>query len=474
MARRFRRSAAARDVALLVAACPVAIASTDADHRVCEWNPAFERMFLLRPGEILGRELEPLIGLTDNADAAAATAVVERGEAIQIRTRARQKNGAAIDIEFHGLPKASSGPFAGYWALFQDLGEQRRVERLLVISREMFKKAFHASPMTVALSSGRENRLIDVNETWVRITGFERDVAVGRTPVELGLMSKEDSERMNELVKANGGSLRDYESRIRARDGRTVVGLLSAQEFLVEGETFRIVVVADVTALRRAEETLSQVTQNMIEAQEWERLRIARDLHDDIGQRLAVWQFGIDRLRHDAAAHAPALERRLTDLQTQARGISADLQALSRELHSPALSLLTIDKTLKRLCDELGARFGIDVEFTARHVPRAISPDVSLCLFRVLQEAITNAAKHSGTTRAVVRLLGLPGVIELHVKDFGSGFSTDLPTPGRGLGLVTMRERVAMVKGAFSVSSHPGQGTEIDVHIPVDGGATGD
>jgi PAS domain S-box-containing protein len=332
----------------------------------------------------------------------------------------------------------------------------------------VFKKAFHASPTTVALATSPDNRLIDVNDTWLHLTGYSRDAVIGRTPLELGLLDDpQDFDRINERVLANNGRLRDFECRFRSSDHRLIVGLVSIEQFEVEQQAFRIVMIADVTALRQAEATLSQVTQNVIEAQEWERLRIARDLHDDIGQRLAVWQFTMDRLLQDVRGGSSDVEARLHDLQAQARSISADLQSLSRELHSPTLSLISIDKSLKRLCQEMGARLDIRVDFTTSRVPASIPSDVSLCLFRVLQEALTNIVKHSGTRRAVVRLAGTGDTIEMTIRDFGQGLSAWSAVTNVGIGLLTMRERVAIVKGTFSISSPPDGGLEIDIRIPV-------
>jgi PAS domain S-box-containing protein len=220
--------------------------------------------------------------------------------------------------------------------------------------------------------------------------------------------------------------------------------------------------------LRVLRERFRKLTRNVIEAQEWERLRIARDLHDDIGQRMVIWQLAMDRVRRDLSAEAPRLEARVEELQKQARSISSDLQALSHELHSPALSLLSIDKSLKRLCDDMSTRLGLQIDFKSWHVPRSIPANVSLCLFRVLQEALTNVVKHSGTTRAVVQLIGTPEAITLKVRDFGSGVSPERLATTPGLGLVTMRERVAMVNGTLAIVSPPDGGTQIEVRVPLE------
>src|ERR1041384_4993626 len=168
---------ALREFEHVIAACPIAIASTDEIHRVRYCNAAFEDLFRYRLSEVLGRELEPLLGLTDE-DAVHAVSRLSDGETIQLRTKARRKDRITVNVEFCGVPRTPNGPFVGYWALFQDITAHREVEHVLQVMRERFRK----------------------------------------------------------------------------------------------------------------------LARNVIEAQEWERLRIARDLHDDIGQRLVIWQLGMDRI----------------------------------------------------------------------------------------------------------------------------------------------------------------------------------
>ncbi len=457
-----------RDFERLVRNWPIALASMDDGHRIRFCNRAFEQLFQYPTSEILGRPLVTLLGLEQNVEVRDAMARLAEGEPVHVVTRARRKDQSDLFVEFDGVPKAATGAFVGSWGLFHDVTQRRRTEQRLRLSRQILLKAFEASPTTVALSTAPENRLLSVNRTWERLTGYHRHEAIGRTPVELGLFEDPlDFERLNAQIDANGGWIRDVECRFRSRDGQRVVGSVSVEDFVINGTRRRIAVVADITRLRTAERTLSAVTQRMIDAQEWERLRIARDLHDDIGQRLVVWELAIERLRRDLASDGIVIDERLLELQRMAERVSADIRSLSRELHSPSLSLLTIDKALKRLSDDLSTRLGIDIEFTNWHVPRSVPEDISLCLFRVLQEGLTNAAKHSGSTRAAVALTGTPDAIQLKIRDFGSGLAGGDALGSRGLGLVTMRERVAMVNGTFAIESPSGGGTEITISIPL-------
>jgi signal transduction histidine kinase len=219
----------------------------------------------------------------------------------------------------------------------------------------------------------------------------------------------------------------------------------------------------DVTALRSAEATLSKMTQTMIGAQERERFGIAKALHDDVAQRLTVLQIGLERLKTDLPSARTALKAQLEQLQTEAKGVAAGVRALSLDLNVPTLRLLAIDKALERLCDDITARRGIKIHFTRSHVRRSVPHDVSLALFRVVQDAL-NLTEASGVRPIRIVLTGTSGAIQLVIRDLGS-VRTD--ENDAGLRLLTMRERVAMVNGTFSLAAAPAGGTEIDISVPL-------
>ena len=211
----------------------------------------------------------------------------------------------------------------------------------------------------------------------------------------------------------------------------------------------------DATPLRRAEVTLSKLTQTMIEAQERERFGIAKALHDDVAQRLTVLQIGIERLKTDASARA-AFKAQLEHLQTEAKGVTAGVRALSLGLDVPTLSLLAIDKALERLCDDVGARRGIRIHFTSSHLRRSVPHDVSLALFRVVQDAL-RLPQESHARPIHIVLTGSSGVIQLSIRGLAS---LRIDESGLALRLLIMRERAAMVNGTFSTAAPPEGGTD--------------
>jgi signal transduction histidine kinase len=216
-----------------------------------------------------------------------------------------------------------------------------------------------------------------------------------------------------------------------------------------------------------AEAALAASGGRLMEAQEVERSRIARELHGDICPRLAVLAIEIQQLSGDLPA---AAQTRLDALLHGTAGISTDVQALSHQLHSATLELLGIVAAIKSFCVEFAHQQGATIEFTSSGVPTHLPRDASLCLFRVVQEALRNAVKHSGVRHIEAQLQGTATMVALTVRDRGCGFDPDIAMCGRGLGLVSMRERASLVKGSFVVASTPGGGTEIHLRIPMDAG----
>ena len=222
----------------------------------------------------------------------------------------------------------------------------------------------------------------------------------------------------------------------------------------------------DVTERKLAEEALSMVSQRLIEAQEEERTRLARELHDDITPRLTLVSMGLDRLKHRSAG-AAELGEEIGAASRQIGDLVQDLQALSHRLHSSKLELLGLTRAAAGLCSELSDMHGVTINFHAENVAERLPQELSLCLFRVLQEALQNAIKHSGSRQIHVSLRGGARELELTVVDAGAGFD-HWATRARGLGLTSMTERLKLVDGELSINSKPGDGTTVRARVPLD------
>jgi PAS domain S-box-containing protein len=219
----------------------------------------------------------------------------------------------------------------------------------------------------------------------------------------------------------------------------------------------------DITERKLVEVALASVSRKLIEAQEQERSRIARELHDDLNQRLAMLAFELEQLQGSPSE----VRSRVQELRKQMTEISDYVHALSHDLNSSKLEYLGAVRGMKSWCTEFGGRQGIQIEFKNVEVQTSVAPEVGLCLFRVLQQALHNAAKHSGVRRIEVQLREDSGEIHLVVSDLGRGFDVETAMQGRGLGLASMQERVRLVNGTIEIQSKPMGGTTVHVRVPL-------
>jgi PAS domain S-box-containing protein len=225
--------------------------------------------------------------------------------------------------------------------------------------------------------------------------------------------------------------------------------------------------VADITERKKAEEALSRIGGRLIEAHEEERARIARELHDDIVQRLVLLTTNLALMGQRPPDSAAEIRDRTHEHLERLQEITLDVQTMSHRLHSSKLRYLGIVAAAKSFCLELSEQHKMEIDFTHTDIPLTLPEEISLCLFRVTQEALRNAVKHSGVRHVEVELCGAPDGIHLTVRDAGRGFDPETVMSNRGLGLVSMQERVNLVNGMFSIESRPGRGTTVHIRLPL-------
>jgi len=217
---------------------------------------------------------------------------------------------------------------------------------------------------------------------------------------------------------------------------------------------------------KQAQEALSSVSYKVIEAEEQERQRIAKDLHENIGQRLTLLAIEAEQLETDPPNPTIDVPSRMGAVRKQTLEILTDVKALAHELYSPRLEYLSIAAVMSSFCKDYGERRRVEIDFRSDGLPSFVPPDVVLCLFRVLQEALHNAVEHSGMRKFDVQLSGISNEIHLTVSDCGVGFDLATAKTGRGLGLNRMQERLRLVKGSLSIDSLPKRGTTVHARVP--------
>jgi len=313
----------------------------------------------------------------------------------------------------------------------------------------------------------REYRYLIANRRFLSLRDMTSDQVVGHSAKEIlqdGVFEAVVKEKLDECFQ---GNVVRYEMKytypeLGQRD-------LSVSYFPIDGTdgVDRVAcILQDITDRKRAERDLAGMSQKLIEAQEQESSRIARELHDDINQRLALLAIDIDAAKQNPPNSAEELTRLLAEVWDRIDEVSSEVQSISHQLHSSQLEHLGIVSAVKSFCRDTAARQNVEIDLTHDNIPEPVSQDVSLCLFRVLQEALHNAVKHSKVRHIEVSLGCSGDHLRLTVSDRGIGFDMERATNNGGLGLISMQERARIVNGAIAIESRPMGGTTIHVLVP--------
>jgi signal transduction histidine kinase len=254
----------------------------------------------------------------------------------------------------------------------------------------------------------------------------------------------------------------EFEARIvRCGDDR----LLSIVRDVTAGKVSARALTDGERELRASHVRNQTLAARLIVAQEAERQRIARDLHDDLSQKLAVLNIEVSRL---SASSPPEGRRRVDMIASLVSEITEHVHDLSHELHPSRPEALGLVPAIRSVCADVSRQHGISVDFLDENIPPAIDAAISLCVYRIVQEALRNVVRHSGASRADVLLKGRGAALELVVADQGRGFEPDTVGPA-GLGLLSMSERVKLLGGEIQVRSRPGHGVRLEVRVPLVG-----
>jgi signal transduction histidine kinase len=227
---------------------------------------------------------------------------------------------------------------------------------------------------------------------------------------------------------------------------------------------------ASEAALRQSQEKYRMLAGQLLTAQEAERKRLARELHDDFSQRLAALAMEAETLDHPKSLKTGPDRVRLKEMKEKLVELSIDVHAMSRQLHPSILDDLGLADAIESECAIWSKREGIGVNYQAESIPPELPQDVALYAYRIVQEGLRNISRHARATAVDISLVGKDGAIHLAIKDNGVGFDPDQGKKKGGLGLASMKERAYLVHGNFSINSQPGQGTVIEVMLPLSWG----
>jgi PAS domain S-box-containing protein len=256
----------------------------------------------------------------------------------------------------------------------------------------------------------------------------------------------------------------DITFRMLASDGRVVwIQNLASVEQGMRASMYGFMI--DVSERKRAEKSLQDLGGRLIAAQEEERKRVARELHDDLNQRLALLSIELQQLSDQI--DGDSVSTRLLEIQSRVQEISTDIHRLSYRLHPAKLDHLGLAAAVKSLCNEISQSGKLRVDFIERELPADLPKDITLCVFRIAQELLRNCVRHSGAQLAQVYLRNNGNTISLTVMDDGHGFNTKSDLMEKGLGFISIKERLHVVGGQSKILSQPRRGTCVNVTVPL-------
>ena len=348
-----------------------------------------------------------------------------------------------------------------------DITDRKEAELAAQESEQRFRLVANTAPVMIWMS-GLDKLCEYVNQPWLDFTGRPLEAELGNGWAE-GIHSEDVRVCLDTYMGAfDHREPFQMQYRLRRHDGEYRWLLDVGVPRFDSNGTFAGYIGSslDITDRKVAEEALATIGRRLIEAHEEERTWIGRELHDDINQRLALLAVELDQWGNESPLSRRVLDR-LRHAKQRITEISMDVQALSHRLHSSKLDYLGLAIATKSFCKELSEKTHVEIAFSHAEIPSTLPKEVSLCLFRVTQEALQNAVKYSGVHTFSVDLRGTPDSIELTVADTGRGFEEQDALSRQGLGLISMRERLQIVHGEFQIRSKPGAGTTIYARVPL-------
>jgi PAS domain S-box-containing protein len=343
---------------------------------------------------------------------------------------------------------------------------RRKAEAAVHESEQRFRLVANSAPVLIWMS-GPDKLCTYFNQPWLDFTGQPLQAELGNGWAR-GVHSEDLKISMDTYTEAFDRLAQfQRQYRLRRNDGEYRWVLDTGVPRFNRDSSFAgyIGSCIDITERKMAENAVASLSGRLIEAQDEERKRIAREVHDDYSQRVALLGVELEQLAEIGGASSAEASQKVHELLSIVGGLASDLHALSHRLHSSTLESLGLVAGLKAFCVEFSDQQDIEVDFASENLPLGIPGDATLCIFRITQEALRNVKKHSGANRAVVRLEWTGDRLHLSVSDLGKGFDSNKPSAERGIGIRSMEERLRLLGGQLEIQSLLMEGTRIDAWL---------
>jgi PAS domain S-box-containing protein len=456
-------------LASIVESSDDAIISENLDGIIMTWNRGAQRIFGFSEAEAVGQPITILLPPElrkeeEKIRDARAGAKVEHYETIRVT-----KVGKRINVSLTISPlKDTTGRIVGSSIIARDVTERKRTEQELRKSEIRFRQMADSAPMLLWMS-GPDMLATDFNKEWLKFTGRTLYLELGEGWKHN--IHPDDLPRHLETYAYAFQNKQRFTSeyRLRRHDGQYRWMLdQSVPRFLDDGSFGGYIgYCLDITDQKEARAARIELGGRLIHAQEAERERIARELHDNINQRLALLANKVQEAEQATAKNQdPVQQKQMQELWQLTNEIATDIQHISHQLHPSKLHYLGLAAAVRDLCREISRQHKLEVECLVRDLPQDLEEGVSLSLFRTVQESLHNVVKHSHARHAKVELTHQSNLVDLRVSDDGIGFNPEEARENHGLGLVSMRERLRSVGGEFHIWSRPSLGTQIKGTVP--------
>ncbi len=479
------------DLANLLTSVNIPLLMLTSGLRIRQFTPPMQRLLNLRSNDI-GRSISEIrLQLSIENIEPILQDVLETLGTRELEVQDREGRWHLLRVRPY---RTSDNKIEGLVVVLVDIDQLRRSQQHLVDARDFARSVVESVPVPVVVLN-QDCSIRTVNTAFRELVQLPNKDLEGRSLPEL--VSEKWSlngfrEKLERLLQGRNGAMLEFEHQSAAMRKKTL--LIKGLALSTEGSRVLLLMIEDITLRREAEllasdqkvaledelevagrrlsrtqGELRELTAHLFTVQEEERQRVARELHDDISQRLSLVEMLLSQVNATTCVADDAA--RIQQAQEQLASLNTGVRQISHHLHPSILQDLGLTEALRAMVDEFGRREGMPVTFTAQDLPESWPPEVATTMYRISQEALRNIAKHAGKTHVKVVLSGNDRHLHLRVMDFGVGFDLTEDTPLVGLGLISMQERARLAGGTLAVHSELGKGTTVFVDIPVDGHA---
>jgi PAS domain S-box-containing protein len=450
-----------------------AIIAVDEKQVILLFNPSAEKMFGCSASDAVGSSMERFIPQRFRAEHIAylrhfgETGTTNRVMGDRGVLWALRSNGEEFPIEA-SISHVEDGGKKLFTVIIRDVTERRRAEEAVAESEKRFRLVANTAPVLIWMA-GTDKLCNYFNQPWLQFTGRRLDQELGNGWADG--VHEEDLQRCLDTYTRSFDRHEEFrmEYRLRRHDGeyRWVLDI-GTPRFNTTGSFAGYVgCCIDITDQKDARAAVMKFSGRLIRAGEEERARIARELHDDINQRLALLANRIQECDQATSANTDSVQKKeLREIWRLTNEIATDIQHMSHQLHPSKLHYLGLAATVRHFCKEFSQQHKLEVECTVKDLPEDLDENVSLNLFRTVQESLRNVVKHSQAHHVKVELTCQSSVVQLRVSDDGVGFDPEHARSAHGLGLISMQERLRSVGGEFSIWSKPSFGTQVEGRVP--------